>query len=526
MANTLTSGLNRPKDFFVQLASITGQIDVDASTGRSQSDWYSFTGRAGELINIDLLSNSLQRNATGLDGTLTSDDFVDSVIRVWHIVAGQAQLVPYFDGVAENDDIFEPTDSSLVDLRLPSDGTYFVEVDTFNRFGDAIGNPENPLSPVNPSNPNNILGDPERVARFLDSINDTDTGKYQLILYKFRKANSSDGIDTLKGFGGVDIIVGGAGENYALAFTLGDSELVNEGTAFNRSVSLFDPAASDWSASTVDFGDGTGVQPLVVSSTGVFNLNHVFDDSGSYTITVTIVDDIGQTLTKTLGIVVNNVAPTANLSGSTIDYGDSATASLSGVFDTSTTDTTAGIHYAFSLNSGDLASITYANSASNSSVNLSGLAVGSYSVYAKVIDKDGGYSQYTTTINVLPRLLTVTADAKTKIYGDADPTLTYNFGTLFNTDTSSVFTGSLSRAAGQNVGSYPISQGTLTAGANYSIVYAGANLAITPRSLTVSANSRTKIYGDADPTLTYIYSPLFNGDASSVFVGSLSRAVG
>ncbi len=122
--------------------------------------------------------------------------------------------------------------------------------------------------------------------------------------------------------------------------------------------------------------------------------------------------------------------------------------------------------------------------------------------------------------------MAVTADAKTKIYGDADPALTYTFGTLYNGDTSAVFTGSLARAAGQNVGSYAINQGTLTAGSNYTIVYAGADLTITPRSLTVTADAKTKIYGDADPALTYTFGTLYNGDTSAVFTGSLARAAG
>jgi hypothetical protein len=90
-----------------------------------------------------------------------------------------------------------------------------------------------------------------------------------------------------------------------------------------------------------------------------------------------------------------------------------------------------------------------------------------------------------------------------------------------------VLTGNLTRAAGQNVGSYAIGQGSLSAGSNYTIAYTGANFAITPASLSVSANSgQSKVYGSADPTLTYSYSGLVNGDTSSVFSGSQTRAAG
>ena len=53
------------------------------------------------------------------------------------------------------------------------------------------------------------------------------------------------------------------------------------------------------------------------------------------------------------------------------------------------------------------------------------------------------------------------------------------------------------------MGSYAITQGTLALGANYTISYVGANLSITPRAITVTADAKSKVYGDADPALTY-----------------------
>ncbi len=54
------------------------------------------------------------------------------------------------------------------------------------------------------------------------------------------------------------------------------------------------------------------------------------------------------------------------------------------------------------------------------------------------------------------------ADAKTKVYGDADPSLTYQVSGLKNGDTAGAVLngGSLSRVAGENVGVYGINQGT------------------------------------------------------------------
>jgi len=68
---------------------------------------------------------------------------------------------------------------------------------------------------------------------------------------------------------------------------------------------------------------------------------------------------------------------------------------------------------------------------------------------------------------------------QSKIYGAADPALTFANGALQNGDTNAVFSGALTRVAGQNVGAYAITQGTLSAGANYTISYTGNNLTIT-----------------------------------------------
>ena len=55
-----------------------------------------------------------------------------------------------------------------------------------------------------------------------------------------------------------------------------------------------------------------------------------------------------------------------------------------------------------------------------------------------------------------------------------------------------------------NVGTYGISQGTLTAASgNYALSYTGNNLTVTPRAITVTADAKSRAYGDANPALTY-----------------------
>jgi gliding motility-associated-like protein len=112
--------------------------------------------------------------------------------------------------------------------------------------------------------------------------------------------------------------------------------------------------------------------------------------------------------------------------------------------------------------------------------------------------------------------------AKTKVYGTADPLFTYTFSpALIGTD---AFTGNLARTSGENIGNYTINQGTVTAGPNYLITYNPANLSITSKALTVTAAAKNKTYGDADPALTYTFSPALIG--TDAFTGSLARATG
>lgn len=112
-------------------------------------------------------------------------------------------------------------------------------------------------------------------------------------------------------------------------------------------------------------------------------------------------------------------------------------------------------------------------------------------------DDAGNYSLDQPTglvANITPVALTITADAKTKVYGDLDPTLTYQIttGAMVGDDQLS---GSLNRTEGESANTYIINQGTLTAGGNYSIAFISANLTITPKQLSVAgAVAQSKVY--------------------------------
>jgi hypothetical protein len=138
-----------------------------------------------------------------------------------------------------------------------------------------------------------------------------------------------------------------------------------------------------------------------------------------------------------------------------------------------------------------------------------------------VSSADANYSgSKTANFTITPKLVTITAADKTKIYGSTDPALTYTSSGLVGSDGLS---GALTRTDGENVGFYEISIGTLSAGDNYSLNFTAASFEITPLALSVTAVAKSKAYGTTDPALTYTSSGLVGSDSLS---GALTRTAG
>ncbi len=119
--------------------------------------------------------------------------------------------------------------------------------------------------------------------------------------------------------------------------------------------------------------------------------------------------------------------------------------------------------------------------------------------------------------------ITITADNKSKTYGVADEALTYTLSTpLVGSD---VVTNTPTRVAGENIGTYAITQGALTINSNYAITFISGIYSITPKPITVTPTpNQSKVYGSTDPIYTYTFSPtLIGGDT---FSGALSRVGG
>ncbi len=182
----------------------------------------------------------------------------------------------------------------------------------------------------------------------------------------------------------------------------------------------------------------------------------------------------------------------------------------------------------------DPASYTYsvtgtlvgADSFSGALSRVTGEDVANYAIQQGTLSLSSNYTLTYVGANfsITAKPITVTVyGGQSKTYGQSDPVYTYWLtGTLVGGDT---YTGSMTRVAGENVGTYAIQQGTFSYGSNYTITFVGANFSITVKPITVTATAgQTKVYGDADPIFTYSLStPLIGTD---VFTGALTRVVG
>ncbi|SFQ87624.1 hypothetical protein SAMN05216578_11187, partial [Halopseudomonas formosensis] len=163
-----------------------------------------------------------------------------------------------------------------------------------------------------------------------------------------------------------------------------------------------------------------------------------------------------------------------------------------------------------------------------------GTDVGSYNVLLGEGTKAGNYritfDADNKAFSITPRPITITAHNQSKIYGDSDPTLSYTAEAqstgrgLVEGDT---FSGELSRDVGEEVNRYTITQGSLN-NSNYDISFIGAELSIDPRAIKLAAEAVSKIYGEADPTLSVQIAEgnLAFSDTLADVAGELSRAAG
>ena len=148
--------------------------------------------------------------------------------------------------------------------------------------------------------------------------------------------------------------------------------------------------------------------------------------------------------------------------------------------------------------------------------------VGEYTVKAVIAETanyNGGEATADFTILKKSADVIITANNLSKVYGETDPELTVTVTGLIGEDKLNY---TLSRVQGENAGEYIITV-TLGENPNYDVVALNGIFTITKKAVTVTANELSKVYGDADPELTYTVEGLVAGDT---LTGSLARAEG
>ncbi|KOF01761.1 hypothetical protein OB69_15550 [Roseivirga seohaensis subsp. aquiponti] len=175
------------------------------------------------------------------------------------------------------------------------------------------------------------------------------------------------------------------------------------------------------------------------------------------------------------------------------------------------------IAYTGFVNGDDKSVITTEPSASTTADATTG--VGTYD-----IDLAGGtavnYSFNLTsgTLTISKATITATAEDKSKTYGDANPAFTIVYTDFVNGEDKSVITTEPTAStvvdATTGVGIYDID---LTGGVadNYSFILASGTLTINKAVLTVTADDKSKTYGEANPEFTISYTGFVNGDKES-----------
>ncbi len=173
------------------------------------------------------------------------------------------------------------------------------------------------------------------------------------------------------------------------------------------------------------------------------------------------------------------------------------------------------------VNSDTAANLTTQAALSTTATAASHVSGNPYTITASgAVDADYTISYVSGTLSVTPASLTITADNKTKLYGAALPTLTASYTGFVNSDTAANLTTqaalSTTATAASHVSGNPY---TITASgavdADYTISYVSGTLSVTPASLTITADNKTKLYGAALPTLTASYTGFVNGDTAA-----------
>ncbi|MBR2591337.1 MAG: MucBP domain-containing protein, partial [Oscillospiraceae bacterium] len=161
-------------------------------------------------------------------------------------------------------------------------------------------------------------------------------------------------------------------------------------------------------------------------------------------------------------------------------------------------------------------------------VREAGENIGSYRIDAIVVGEYPNYEIETVpgTFTITPKQITVTADAKTKVFGKEDPELTATVKGLVEGDGEELITYTLNREPGEEVGTYAITAAGEQVQGNYIVKFEPSELEIVPENavvVTITANNGEYMYDGQEKDLSgytvEISSELYTED-DFIFSGS------
>jgi hypothetical protein len=307
----------------------------------------------------------------------------------------------------------------------------------------------------------------EPTVTVMDGTTEIPTTEYTVSYSNNTNAGNTATVTITDNDGGNYIVYG------STTFTINPKPLTI--TAKPKTITYGDAPANDG----VTYGEFAGEETeSVLTGTLAYSYNYEqYGDAGSYKITPSGLSNSNYDITfipGTLTVNPKEVTVTSGITASDKSYDGTTDATLNG--------TTAVIEG--KIGSDDLTVVSGMGTFEDKDVGTDKtVTINSFTFGGA---KAGNYQmavsghQATAQASITPAALSVTAEAKSKTFGDADPEFTYTSDGLIGED---AITGLLSRAEGENVGTYAITQGTLTAGGNYSITLISANLTISPKTI-------------------------------------------
>jgi len=257
-------------------------------------------------------------------------------------------------------------------------------------------------------------------------------------------------------------------------------------------------------SATVNVTGGTGSYSYSWSPSGGTAATATGLTAGTYTVTVTD----GNSCTASLTVEILQPANPVTLNTAVISEITVTGASLSGTVSSNGINTDSGsclteVGFVYAQHANPTTADTKINisAALGTFTNsLSGLR-GNRTYYVRTYAiNSNGFVNYGNEVSFTTQkyTLTITAAAgHTKVYGTEDPLFNYTPLGFANGDTPSIITGLLSRDAGENVGKYNIKLGSISAGADYTIAFTGAEFEITKADQSITWN-QTLEFGCVD----------------------------